>query len=115
MFRLRHSENIPDILPGTEIPGYTYTEEPYVFSWKKDGWDIDYDYRGADAYTIGGTEDENTDKPILVHLYNYDHDFTDAKPETVLVGHVIFSDDSEILYYADGHIKITSVLKELAK
>ncbi|MCR4649220.1 MAG: hypothetical protein K5776_09100 [Lachnospiraceae bacterium] len=96
------------------ISDYRRSDFGYSETWLLSGWEVVADYYGESVNRIDPDADPIPRIPIQVSLYHTE-DYQDSQPETTCLGHVVFADGSSISYYADGHSKINSPLKELNK
>jgi len=96
---------------GTSKPGYDLTINRKGDTWNRLHWKGEEEVYGP-VFGCLDEEDMYTLEPVRVGIYPYD-EIDGGEYENTIVGYVVFSDNSNITFYADGHKIIKSRYKEL--
>ncbi|MBQ4275159.1 MAG: hypothetical protein II717_01355 [Lachnospiraceae bacterium] len=113
----------------TESPyqDYTVLKDSFMYGYSKAGYDLTINRKGdtwnrlhwkgeeevyGPDFRCLDEEDMYTKEPVRVGIYPYD-EIDGGEYENTVVGYVVFSDNSNITFYADGHKDIKSRSKEL--
>ena len=98
-------------LYGTSKIGYDLTINKKGDTWNRLYWKGEEEIHGP-VFRCLNEEDMYTTEPVRVGIYPYD-EVEGGEYENTVVGYVVFSDNSNITFYADGHKDIKSKDKEL--